>query len=58
MLRHAVVRDEGGATVLHLATAGSSVRKHVGVTSQTLQLDRTEALALREVIDKAFKASE
>ena len=58
VLRHAVFHDEGGLTVLHLQTAGSLERKHVGVTSQTLQLGRNEALALREVITKAFHASE
>jgi hypothetical protein len=40
--------------LLQLATYGSDERKIPGKTSQTLQLERTRALELRDVIERVF----
>jgi hypothetical protein len=47
-----VVTDSG--VLLQLATYGSDKRKIPGKTSQTLQLERTRALELRDVIERVF----
>lgn len=46
--------DRDGSRVVQLDSYGSEVRKLQGKLSQTLQFDREQALALIEVLGRAF----
>lgn len=49
-----VVRGPGGLSYLTLSTYGSDARDSEPKVSQTIQLDRTTALKLAELIQETF----
>lgn len=48
------VSSAGGDTLLQLSTFGSASRVSDPKVSQTIQIDRSTALRLRELIDETF----
>lgn len=52
-----VVTSEGGV-LLHIATYGSDARQSEPKVSQVVQLDRTMALKLADIISRTFPTSD